>query len=70
MQETLTGLVKKLVALKGFGEIVTDAHATYFFHIRNTRARKLPPVGTVVRFNPVPVQIPGKNPRAINVEAL
>ena len=65
----MVGRVRKVVSSKGYGFILTDAEKQYFFHIANTKDRKMPNVGAVVRFRAVPQEIEGKKDRAVEVEA-
>lgn len=54
------GRIRKVVPQNSYGFILTDAEEEFFFHQSNTRDKKLPRVGTVVRFQAVRQAVAGK----------
>lgn len=64
------GRVVLAVKPAGYGFILTDDEERFFFHKNNAVGRTLFDTGTLVRFDPVKIDTPGKKDRAINVEAV
>lgn len=68
---THVGKVVKIFPARRNGFIANDDRIHFYFHLSDSpNLRKLPPVGTWVRFAVVPTEGKRKSDRAIRVEAI